>query len=195
MSSKAVGHVCPPSSSLQRLGFASSEGWTVALQSLFVTCAAHSPACKMARLVVLSFLEGAQGSSQTSNDPEAINPPNSLGRQVNCCPTSISLRKPPPRAHPLLGDQIYTVYTVSADLATGHSERGTRRMDAPSPRGARFSAETSADGRLGRRHREAQPGFRSQPGPEGTSIGAAAAPRVLSTGRLPFYVAQVPGCL
>lgn len=48
-----------------------------------------------------------------------MNPPNSLGRQVNCCQTSISQRSPSPSAHPRLRSQIYMVYTVSADLTTG----------------------------------------------------------------------------
>lgn len=68
---------------------------------------------RMASLIILSFLEGAQGSFQTLNDPEAINPPNSLGRQVNCCRTSISLRKPSPPAHPpAQKSDLYGIHSV-----------------------------------------------------------------------------------
>lgn len=78
-----------------------------------VTCSSPLPTFRVACLIILSFLEGAQGSFQTLNDPEAINPPNSLGRQVNCCRTSISLRKPSPPAHPLAQkSDLYGIHSV-----------------------------------------------------------------------------------
>lgn len=67
----------------------------------------------MASLIILSLLEGAQGSFQTLNDPEAINPPNSLGRQVNCWRASISLGNPSPSAHPLAQKpDLYGIHSV-----------------------------------------------------------------------------------
>lgn len=56
---------------------------------------------------------GFDRSFQTLNDPEAINPPNSLGRQVNCCWTSISLRKASPTAHPpAQKSDLYGIHSV-----------------------------------------------------------------------------------
>lgn len=86
---------------------------TVTLKSPFFTCCAHFPAYKMASLIILSFLERAQGSFQTLNDPEAINPPNSLGRQVNCWRTSISLGNASPSAHPpAQKSDLYGIHSV-----------------------------------------------------------------------------------
>lgn len=73
-----------------------------------LNCCSHFPAYKMASLIIVSFLERAQGSFQTLNDPEAINPPNSLGRQVNRCGTGISPGNPSPPAH--IAAQISVLY-------------------------------------------------------------------------------------
>lgn len=84
-----------------------------ALRSPCFTRCSHFPAYKTASLIILSFLERAQGSFQTLNDPEAINPPNSLGRQVNRCRTTISLGSPSAAAHPAAQiPDLYGVHSV-----------------------------------------------------------------------------------
>ena len=75
--------------------------WTLALRSPCFTCSCHSPASTMPSLVILSFLERSQGFFRTRNDPEAMNPRNSLGRQGRRCRTSTSPGNPSPPAQPL----------------------------------------------------------------------------------------------
>lgn len=88
--------------------------------------------------------------------PRAMNPANSLGRQVNCCQTSISQRSPAPSAHPpAQKPDLYSIHSVCRPNYRWLGNGGCRRMPPFRMIYSMFCADSSAHGLLGGHNKEA----------------------------------------